>query len=126
MTEEKGFKGLDVYVLAYELAMDIFRISGDFPKSEIYALTNQVRRSSRAVCANLAEAYRKKRYPAYCVSKLTDCDAECSETEVWLCFAKDCMYISQSDYDRLSKKCSRVGEMLGALIRNPEKFIRKV
>lgn len=122
---EEGFKGLDSYKLAYELAMQIFEISVGFPKSEIYSLTNQIRRSSRSVCANLAEAYRKKRYPAHCICKLTDCDAECSETLVWLCFAKDCNYINETDYIRLSTMCIRVGKMLGSMLQNPENFIRK-
>src|SRR5258706_14280732 len=91
----KSFKETKVYKLAFEQAMDIFEISKSFPKEEKYSLTDQVRRSSRSVCANLAEAYRKKRYPAHFISKLTDCDAENSETNVWIDFAFACQYINE-------------------------------
>jgi four helix bundle protein len=82
-----GFKDLIVYQKAFSLAMEIFEISKRFPKEEKYSLTDQIRRSSRSVCSNLAESYRKRRYPAHFLSKLTDSDMENSETDVWLEFS---------------------------------------
>ena len=84
----KSAKDLEVYGLAYDLAMDIFEISKAWPKEEKYALTDQIRRSSRSVCANLREAWAKRRYPAHFLSKLTDADAENSETDTWLSLLK--------------------------------------
>jgi len=83
-------KELNVYALAYELAMTIFEISKTFPSEEKYALTSQIRRSSRSVCLNLREAWAKRRYELHFVSKLTDCDGENNETDTSLDFAKDC------------------------------------
>jgi four helix bundle protein len=83
----KDFKGTRVYKLAFEIAMEIFEMSKAFPKEEAYSLTDQIRRSSRSVCANIAEAYRKKFYPAHFVSKVSDADAENSETGIWLDFS---------------------------------------
>ena len=88
-----GFEGLKAYELAYAGAMQIFRLSKMFPQEEKYSLTDQIRRSSRSVCANTAEAYRKRRYLKHYVMKLTDADGEASETVVGLHFAKDCGYI---------------------------------
>lgn len=84
--------------------MEIFHLSKSFPNEEKYSLTDQIRRSSRSVCANLAEAYRKKRYINHFISKLTDCDAENSETNVWLEFALQCEYISQQQYNELTER----------------------
>jgi four helix bundle protein len=83
----RGHRGLKAYQLSHSLAMEIFHLSKTFPREELYSLTDQIRRSSRSVPANLAEGYRKRRYPAMFVNKLTDCDAEASETQVWLEFA---------------------------------------
>jgi len=85
-----NFKRTKVYSLAFAQAMDIFSLTKDFPKEEKYSLIDQIRRSSRSICANLAEAYRKKLYPANFVLKITDCDAENSETGVWLDFSLAC------------------------------------
>src|SRR3954470_15589544 len=85
-------KDLNVYKLAYELAMTVFEVSKSFPESEKYALTSQLRRSSRSVCLNLREAWAKRRYGAHFVSKLTDCDGEANETDSSLDFSKDCGY----------------------------------
>lgn len=87
------FKKLLVYQKSFDLAMDIFEISKSFPKEETYSLTDQVRRSSRSVTANISEAYRKRLYPKHFVSKLTDADSENSETYTWLEFALACKYI---------------------------------
>lgn len=84
--------------------MEIFHLSKSFPNEEKYSLTDQIRRSSRSVCANLAEAYRKKRYINHFISKLTDCDGENSETNVWLEFALQCEYISQQQYNELTER----------------------
>ncbi|MBL7747719.1 MAG: four helix bundle protein, partial [Chitinophagaceae bacterium] len=86
-------KQTKVYKIAFELAMEIFEVSKRFPKEETYSLTDQIRRSSRSVCICLLEAYRKKRYPAHFVSKVTDCDMENAETSGWLDFALACNYI---------------------------------
>jgi len=103
------FKELLAYQKAFHLAMEIFEISKTFPKEETYSLSDQIRRSSRSVCANLAEAYRKRRYINHFISKLTDCDAENSETNVWLDFAFACNYLSQENYNSLTQKSNKVG-----------------
>ncbi|OFX21761.1 MAG: four helix bundle protein [Bacteroidetes bacterium GWA2_31_9b] len=122
---EFGFKQLKVYQKAYQLAKEIFEVSKSFPVEEKYSLTDQIRRSSRAVCANIAEAYRKRRYPKHFTSKITDSDSETSETVVWLDFAMDCNYISKEIQLRLEKEYEEVGRMLGSMADHPEKFIPK-
>jgi len=120
-----GFKSLKSYQLAYELAMEIYYVSKKFPRDETYSLTDQIRRSSRSVCANIAEAYRKRRYPKNFTSKISDADGETSETSVWVDFAKDCEYINEQVHKSLIMKCEEVGKMLGSMADNPEKFIPK-
>lgn len=117
-----GFKSLKVYQLAYQLAMDIFNLSKKFPKEETYSMTDQVRRSSRSVCTNISEAYRKRRYPKHFTSKITDADGEASETVVWIDFAKDCNYISDEVHNSIVLKYEEVGKMLGNMADQPEKF----
>jgi four helix bundle protein len=102
-----NYKLTKVYQLAFEQAMEIFEITKSFPKEEKYSLTDQIRRSSRSVSANIAEAYRKKKYPAHFISKITDCDAENSETDVWLDFALACKYISPEQHEIFCKKKMR-------------------
>jgi four helix bundle protein len=119
----RSAKDLDVYRTAYELAMLVFRLSRQFPAEEKYALTSQVRRSSRSVCMCLREAWAKRRYEAHFVSKLTDCDGENRETDTSLDFAKDCKYISAEEHANLSKLCAEVGRMLGSMIQNPTPFV---
>jgi len=121
----RGFQDLTVYKEAFRLAMEIFELSKEFPKEERYSLTDQIRRSSRSVCSNMAEAFRKRQYPKQFVSKLSDSDAESSETLVWLDFALSCEYISTEVYKELVQKNSEVGKMLGAMIKSPDKFIIK-
>ncbi len=116
-------KDLTVYKKAYELAMSIFQISKGFPPEERYALTSQIRRSSRSVCLNLREAWAKRRYEAHFVSKLTDCDGENSETDSSLDFAKECDYITPERHAELTATCHEVGKMLGAMIQNPTPFL---
>lgn len=116
------FKQTKVYQKAFEQAMMIFEITKNFPKNEQYSLIDQIRRSSRSVCANLAEAYRKKRYPAHFISKLTDCDAENSETLVWIEFSLACKYIDDSIFQTLALRNEEVGKLLNHVITNPEKY----
>jgi four helix bundle protein len=99
-----NFKETTIYKKEFALAMEIFTISKSFPNEEKYPLTDQVRRSSRSVCVNLAEACKKKRYPANFISKLSDCDAENSETAVWPDFAFSCQYINKKIYKDLFQK----------------------
>lgn len=115
-------KQTKVYKLAFELAMEIFEVSKKFPKEETYSLTDQVRRSSRSVCICLLEAYRKKRYPAHFVSKVTDSDMENSETSGWLDFALACKYIGEQLHSNLASKNEEIGRLLNHMINNPEKY----
>jgi four helix bundle protein len=119
------YKNLEVYMLANELAMKIFEISKDFPKEEKYSLTDQIRRSSRSICANLGEAYRKRQYPAHFISKLSDADMENTETQIWSDFALKCNYINQTTFDRLEELTQGIGRLLNYMIIYPEKFQRK-
>lgn len=98
------FKELLAYKKSFELAMEIFDLSKTFPKEEKYSLTDQIRRSSRSVSANIAESYRKRRYVNHFISKLTDSDAENSETFVWLEFCLQCKYINKETFEILNKK----------------------
>src|SRR5437867_5729506 len=116
-------KELTVYKSAYKLAMDIFEMTKTFPSDETYALTSQIRRSSRSVCLNLREAWGKRRYEAHFMSKLTDCDGENSETDSALDFARDCGYIRSTQHRDLTGKCAEVGRMLGGMIKKPEAFL---
>lgn len=118
----QGHKDLIVFQKAYAAAMVIFIESKKFPKEEIYSLTDQMRRSSRSVCANIAEAYRKRLYPKHFISKLSDSDGECAETIVHLEFAKDCGYISETKFKELLNQYIQVGKMLGSMMNSPEKF----
>ena len=118
-------KDLDVYQKAYVLAMEIFEISKSWPREEKYSLTDQIRRSSRAVCSNLREAWSKRRYEAHFVSKLSDADGENSETDTWLDFARDCGYINEEQHQKLAQECQSIGAMLGSMMKNPNSFILK-
>jgi four helix bundle protein len=119
----KSAKELKVYVKAYHLAMRVFAISKRFPPEERFALTSQIRRSSRSTCANLREAWAKRRYVAHFISKLTDCDGENSETDTSLDFAKDCGYITENEYAELTTCCAEIGKMLGSMIHHPTPFL---
>jgi four helix bundle protein len=119
----RSAKELKVYVKAYALAMRIFDLTKRFPQEERFALTGQIRRSSRSVCMNLREAWAKRRYAAHFVSKLTDSDGENSETDTSLDFARDCGYVSPQEHHSLVVQCEEVGKMLGAMIQNPEPFL---
>ena len=117
---------LIVYKKAYSLAMEVFEISNRFPSEERYSLTDQIRRSSRSVCANLREAWSKRRYPAHFISKLSDCDGENSETDTWLTFAKDCGYLTPSEHIGLTAIGREIGKMLGSMLKNPSSFLQSV
>ncbi len=117
-----NFKDTSAFKKGFALAMRIFDVSKAFPSEERYALTDQIRRSSRSVCANLAEAFRKRLYPAHFVSKITDADAENSETQVWLEFSYNCKYLSEEEYLALSAQSAEVGKLLSHMIYNPGKY----
>ena len=116
-------KDLEVYKKAYKLAMEVFQLSRGFPPEERFALTSQIRRSSRSVCLNLREAWAKRRYEAHFVSKLTDCDGENSETDSSLDFARDCGYLTDERHVELTGLCGEVGRMLGGMIKNCSPFL---
>jgi four helix bundle protein len=116
-------KDLIVYKRAYELATCVFHLTKRFPPEERYALTSQIRRSSRSICLNLREAWAKRRYEAAFVAKLTDCDGENSETDSSLDFALDCGYIDNEEHARLTGMVSEIGKMLGSMLQRPEKFL---
>jgi four helix bundle protein len=117
-------ENLIVYQKAYKLAMDIFFVTKSFPREEMYSLTDQVRRSSRSVCVNFGEGYRKRKYPKHFVSKMTDADGECTETMIHLSFSRDCGYINHETYLRFKNDYGEVGKMLGAIINNPTNFLK--
>ena len=102
--------------------MEIFKLSKYFPEEERYSLTDQIRKSSRSVCANIAEAYRKRQYPKYFASKLSDADAENSETQVWLEISKECGYLTTLEIKGLLETSVEVGRLIQYMVRRPEKF----
>jgi four helix bundle protein len=118
-------KELEVYKKAYIVAMEIYEITKLFPVEEKYALTSQIRRSSRSVCLNLREAWAKRRYEAHFISKLTDCDGENSETDSSLDFACDCGYFNIEKHKELTIQLKEIGRMLGAMLNNPKPFLVK-
>lgn len=111
-----------VYKMAFELAMKIFHLSKRFPREETYSLTDQIWRSSRSVCSSLAEAHRKRLYPAHFVSKVSDANMENAETQTWLQFALACQYITQEEPNELLNISEEVGSLLSHMINNPEKY----
>ncbi|HZP60031.1 MAG TPA: four helix bundle protein [Opitutaceae bacterium] len=119
------FSDLIVYQKAFTLGLRIFELSRDWPPEERYALTDQIRRSSRSVGANIAEAWSKRRYEAHFISKLSDTDAELHETEHWLRCAQKHGYISCDDLSSLSAQLIEVGKMLGGTMREPNSFLLK-
>ena len=124
MIPAKSAKELMVYQKAYSLAMQIFEVSKRFPPEERWALTGQIRRSSRSICNNLREAWAKRRYEAHFISKLTDCDGEANETDTSLDFSLDSGYITVSEHTSLVSLNDEVCKMLGSMIRNPNPFIQ--
>jgi four helix bundle protein len=122
MSNYKGFRDLIVYQKSYKLAMEIFEITKSFPKEEKYSLVDQIRRSSRSVPANIAEAWVKRKYPKSFISKLLDSLAEEAETEVWIDMSKDCKYIDDQLHNSLLERYQEVAKMLNSMINTPEKF----
>ena len=116
------FRDLTAYQKAFTLAMKIFEITKNFPAEEKYELTDQIRRSSRAVCRAIGEGYRKRQYPKHFSSKMSDADMENTETQVSLDFAQNCKYITQEEYQALIDNLEEVGRMLNHMIENPEKY----
>lgn len=119
----QSVKELEVYQKAYRLAMEVFIVSKSFPAEARFALTSQIRRSSRSVAMNLREAWAKRHYEAHFISKLTDCDGENSETDTSLDFALDCNYITMAKHTELTALNREIGRMLGSIINNPQKFL---
>ena len=117
-----SFRDLEVYKLARDHAKKVFEITITFPKEEKYSLTDQIRRSSRSVSANIAEGYRKRQYPNAFVSKMADADGEGAETQGWIDYARDCGYWSPELAAEFTAGNEEVGRMLGGMIAHPEKF----
>jgi four helix bundle protein len=119
----KSHEDLAIFKLAFNTAMKIFELSKKFPQEEKYALIDQIRRSSRSVCANLAEAWRKRRYKAAFIAKLNDCEAEAAETQVWIKFAVKCDYLDVLQARELYATYNQVLSGLINMIKNPNKWI---
>ncbi len=118
----KHFRDLEVYRRAFEASMKIFQMTKGFPAEEKYSLVDQMRRASRSVCANLSEAWRKRRYIAVFKNKITDSMQEASETQCWLEFSLACQYITQDTFDNLDDEYEQIIAMLNSVERNAEKF----
>lgn len=116
-------RDLLVYQKAFATGMDLFELSKGFPKEETYSLTDQIRRSSRSVCANLAEAWRKRRYQAAFISKLTDAEAEAAETQVWIEFAVKCTYLNRERAEPLCRAYEEILRTLVGMITHPETWV---
>src|SRR5579883_3172810 len=123
MDKIQTHRDLEVYRKAFEAAMQIFELSKLFPREEIYSLTDQVRRSSRSVCANLAEAWRKRRYQAAFISKLSDAEAEAAETQVWLEFAVKCGYVDPDAARPLYQGFDEVLRTIVGMINHPDTWV---
>jgi four helix bundle protein len=119
------FRDLEVYKKAFALQQEIFELTKSFPKEELYSLTDQMRRASRSVGSNIAEAWQKRRYIQHFVSKLSDSDGEQAETQHWLDTAITCGYIIRDERGLLVKNCKEIGRMLGSMMFNPEPFCRQ-
>ena len=117
-----SFRELNVYAEACALDLMVFKRTQTFPKEEVYSLTDQVRRSSRSIGANLAEAWAKRRYPSHFVSKLTDADGELQETRHWISRAAAYGYLNEGDTRALGMQCDSIGAKLGRMIQNPDLF----
>ncbi len=118
----ESFRDLNVYKAAFELQQEIFTITKSFPKEELFSLTDQMRRSSRSIGANIAESWQKRRYVAHFVSKLSDADGEQAETYHWLDTSFACKYISNEERRKLLEKCKGIGRMIGKMLLKPQKW----
>jgi len=120
----ESFRDLEVYKFSRLLSKEIFELTKSFPKEEMYSMTDQVRRSSRSIGAQIAEAWGKRRYEKHFVSKLTDADGEQLETQHWLELALDCGYLSKTKTDELLNRCSSIGKMIGSMITKSSSFCK--
>ncbi len=125
MTNIRSYKDLRVYQAAIDAAMRIFEITKRFPLEERFSMVDQMRRASRSVCSNIGEAWRKRRYPAHFVSKLSDSEGEAEETRVWLDLAVRCRYISESEAAELDQTYDGILGQLVRMIEHPEQWIIK-
>jgi four helix bundle protein len=125
MAHAKSFRDLDVYKLSRELAREIFQLSKGFPKEETYSLTDQVRRSSRSVGAQISEAWAKRRYEKHFISKLTDADGEQQETQHWMETAFDCRYIDKTVLENFIDRYESVGKMINSMINKSNLFCKE-
>ncbi len=116
------FRDLKVYRIAFECAMEIYKITKGFPGEEKYSLVDQIRRSSRSVCTNIAEAWRKRKYPKVFENKLTDAMQEASETQSWLEFSLACGYVNEESFQKLDKEYEGIIGMLTSMDRQSDKF----
>ena len=123
MAKIQSHRDLEVYQLAFETAMKIFELTKGFPREERYSLTDQIRRSSRSVCANVTEAWRRRRYRGSFVYRLNDAEAEAAETQTWLEFAVRCGYLETEAARSLYKTYDRILGKLVVMIRQPEKWV---
>src|SRR5258705_3128750 len=122
MQNIRSYRELRVYQGAIEAAMRIFEITKRFPSEGRFSMVDQMRRSSRSVCSNIGEGWRKRRYPAHCASKLSDSEGEAEETRVWLELAFRCGYISKTEADDLDQKCDAIIAQLVRMIEHPEQW----
>ena len=118
----KSHKELIVYQLAFKTSMEIFFLSKSFPREEVYSLTSQIRRSTRSVSANLAEAFRKRRYEKAFTAKLSDSEAEAAETQVWLDYSLECGYLSSENYERVYNDYDKIIGMIVMMLQHPENW----
>jgi four helix bundle protein len=123
MSRIQSHRELDVYRMAFDAAMEIFELTKKLPREETYSLTDQIRRSSRSVCSNLAEAWRKRRYEAAFVAKLSDCEAEAAETQTWLEFAQSCNYLPVEKTQALHQTYDHIIGKLVNMIANPTPWL---
>jgi len=120
-----SFRELKVYQMAFDAARQVRLLTVKFPKEETYSLTDQIKRSSRSVCVNIGEGYRKRIYPKHFTSKMTDADGEATETSIWLDFALDAEYIDVETHKNLQNRYNEIGRMLNSMAMNPERFLPK-
>jgi len=118
----ESFRDLLVYRKVMELQYEVFTLTKRFPKEELYSLTDQIRKSSRSIGANIAEAWQKRRYTAHFISKLSDADGEQAETQHWLDTSFQCSYLNADEHESLLRKYKEVGKMLGKMMNEPEKW----
>jgi four helix bundle protein len=118
----RSHRELEVYSLSFDTAMKIFEITKRFPKEEIYSLTDQIRRSSRSVCSNLAESFRKRRYPKSFISKLSDSESEAAESQTWLDFSLSCGYMTEIEHNTLYETYDKILGKLVNMSLHPENW----